>query len=199
MLRQSVKNKKKGFTIIEVVLVLAIAGLIFLMVFVAFPQLQRNQRDTQRRNDMARFLTAVMNYQTNNRNKLPFVAGENYIASDKNSTNTITKFVSNYLNVGGDLFEDPTAGDYEIFVQACTKQACPKALYAPGVSGGGQQTGGGQQDGQTNTTTTDNTLGKINVYLNATCDGESPIYADGSRKFAFTLDLEGAGTYCGQN
>ena len=31
------KSNKKGFTIIEVVLVLAIAGLIFLMVFIALP------------------------------------------------------------------------------------------------------------------------------------------------------------------
>ena len=40
---------KGGFTIIEVVLVLAIAGLIFLMVFIALPALQRSQRDTERR------------------------------------------------------------------------------------------------------------------------------------------------------
>ena len=33
------KQTKKGFTIIEVVLVLAIAGLIFLMVFIALPAL----------------------------------------------------------------------------------------------------------------------------------------------------------------
>ena len=44
---------KKGFTIIEVVLVLAIAGLIFLMVFLALPALQRSQRDTQRKQDVA--------------------------------------------------------------------------------------------------------------------------------------------------
>ena len=48
----------KGFTIIEVVLVLAIAGLIFLMVFLALPALQRSQRDTQRKNDMARLKAA---------------------------------------------------------------------------------------------------------------------------------------------
>ena len=42
-------NERGGFTIIEVVLVLAIAGLIFLMVFIALPTLQRSQRDTQRR------------------------------------------------------------------------------------------------------------------------------------------------------
>ncbi|MBQ6375346.1 type II secretion system protein [Candidatus Saccharibacteria bacterium] len=60
---------KKGFTIIEVVLVLAIAGLIFLMVFVALPQLQSSQRDTQRRQDMSRVVTALVQYQTNNRTK----------------------------------------------------------------------------------------------------------------------------------
>ena len=62
-------NSKQGFTIIEVVLVLAIAGLIFLMVFVALPALQRSQRDTARRNDMSRVDTSLVQYQTNNSNK----------------------------------------------------------------------------------------------------------------------------------
>lgn len=66
------KTNKKGFTIIEVVLVLAIAGLIFLMVFIALPALQRSQRNTQREDDIARFLTAVNDYQTNNSGKTPF-------------------------------------------------------------------------------------------------------------------------------
>lgn len=52
---------KKGFTIIEVVLVLAIAGLIFLMVFLALPVLQRSQRDTQRKQDVAMVVTALHN------------------------------------------------------------------------------------------------------------------------------------------
>ena len=42
-------KNNRGFTIIEVVLVLAIAGLIFLMVFLALPALQRSQRDTLRK------------------------------------------------------------------------------------------------------------------------------------------------------
>jgi len=49
-------NKESGFTIIEVVLVLAIAGLIFLVVFLALPALQRSQRDSQRRTDLGRFI-----------------------------------------------------------------------------------------------------------------------------------------------
>ena len=66
----SIKSKK-GFTIIEVVLVLAIAGLIFLMVFIALPNMQRSQRDTARRNDYAAFASNITNYLTNNNGSLP--------------------------------------------------------------------------------------------------------------------------------
>jgi prepilin-type N-terminal cleavage/methylation domain-containing protein len=95
------KNKEKGFTIIEVVLVLAIAGLIFLMVFIALPALQRNQRDTQRKTDLGRVQTAIQNYQSNNRNKLPTF----------NQT-----FIDGYLTTGGDSFTDPNGNDYKFKV-----------------------------------------------------------------------------------
>ncbi|MDB5159778.1 MAG: hypothetical protein JWO99_41 [Candidatus Saccharibacteria bacterium] len=85
-------TSSKGFTIIEVVLVLAIAGLIFLMVFIALPALQRNQRDTQRKNDMGRLSSAIVNYTNSNRGALP--------------TNYGT-FVTQYLVAGGDSFIDP--------------------------------------------------------------------------------------------
>ena len=62
---------RQGFTIIEVVLVLAIAGLIFLMVFIALPAMRRNQRDAQRRQDMSRLKDAIERYKVNNRGQLP--------------------------------------------------------------------------------------------------------------------------------
>lgn len=65
------KNSEKGFTIIEVVLVLAIAGLIFLMVFIALPALQRNQRDTARKTDVSSIASAVTSYTSNNRGGAP--------------------------------------------------------------------------------------------------------------------------------
>lgn len=65
------QHKEKGFTIIEVVLVLAIAGLIFLMVFIALPALQRNQRDTARKNDVSVVAAAVSSYTSNNRGAFP--------------------------------------------------------------------------------------------------------------------------------
>ncbi len=60
-------TRTKGFTIIEVVLVLAIAGLIFLMVFIALPALQRGQRDTGRKNDVSTVASAVNTYRANNK------------------------------------------------------------------------------------------------------------------------------------
>ena len=67
----------RGFTVIEVVLVLAIAGLIFLMIFIALPALQRSQRDTQRKNDAGNLLAAVINFQSSNKGKRPFNDGNN--------------------------------------------------------------------------------------------------------------------------
>jgi len=92
------KNTKKGFTIIEVVLVLAIAGLIFLMVFLALPALQRSQRDTQRKNDASRLRAAVTDFQSNNRGAVPF-----------DGNNLKNNFIQNYVTVrNSSTFADPS-------------------------------------------------------------------------------------------
>lgn len=62
-----IKRKQQGFTIIEVVLVLAIAGLIFLMVFIALPALRRSQRDTGRKSDVSIVASALNTYLSNNK------------------------------------------------------------------------------------------------------------------------------------
>jgi len=67
----NIKNKLKGFTIIEVVLVLAIASLIFLMVFIALPALQKSQRDTARKNEVGTVVSQITTYSSNNRGALP--------------------------------------------------------------------------------------------------------------------------------
>lgn len=59
MTTQQLKKKTEGFTIIEVLIVLAIAGLILLIVFLAVPALQRNSRNTTRNNEAARISAAV--------------------------------------------------------------------------------------------------------------------------------------------
>ncbi len=56
-------NNQKGFTIIEVVLVLAIAGLIFLTVFLALPALQKSQNDNRRKQELGQVISALQNYK----------------------------------------------------------------------------------------------------------------------------------------
>lgn len=82
------KKTTKGFTIIEVVLVLAIAGLIFLMVFVALPALQKGQRDTARKNDVSIVSTAVSNYVSANRGSYPSSSARLQSFIDGLSSNT---------------------------------------------------------------------------------------------------------------
>lgn len=172
MTKENIKSKK-GFTIIEVVLVLAIAGLIFLMVFIGLPALQRSQRDTQRRDDMARFASQLSQYQANNNGKVPDQGGTSESAWN-------TDFVDPYLKVGGiDSFVDPSGKNYEVkTVTKCEAgdTGCPQKSE-----------------------TDDYKNGYIRIYTNATCSGEKPEFIQGERKIAFTYKLEGAGTYCGHN
>lgn len=75
MLSKILKSKKsKGFTIIEVLIVLAIAGLIMLIVFLAVPALQRNANNTKRTNDVASILGAISEYVNNNNGSMPTTA-----------------------------------------------------------------------------------------------------------------------------
>lgn len=66
-------QQRRGFTIIEVVLVLAIAALIILMVFIAWPALQRTQRDQARKSDVALIGSTISTFKSNNKGKLPSI------------------------------------------------------------------------------------------------------------------------------
>ena len=94
---KKLNNKESGFTIIEVVLVLAIAGLIFLVVFLALPALQRSQRDTQRRSDLGRMLAALETRASNNNGDYPTPA-------------QMPTFITDYMTNGGAQWSDPSTG-----------------------------------------------------------------------------------------
>ena len=110
------KQNQKGFTIIEVVLVLAIAGLIFLIVFLALPQLQRSRRDTQRKSDAGRVLSALESFAGNNGGSYP------------GSQAALTSFQSTYLSSN---FSDPQYGSYTLTYQttAPTNTSDGKVTY----------------------------------------------------------------------
>ncbi len=73
---KNLKKRSEGFTIIEVLIVLAIAGLILLIVFLAVPALQRNSRNTQRKNDVAALMGSITEYSTNNNGLVPSSANQ---------------------------------------------------------------------------------------------------------------------------
>ena len=175
-------KNKKGFTIIEVVLVLAIAGLIFLMVFIALPALQRSQRNTQREDDFARVLTAVNSFQTNNSGKVPFTFTgstgkvdqnfvKRYVDEKCNTTDGVT-----YTNCSGQ-FTDPDGTIY--MLQAKEKLTADKSnLNLP--------------------TSVDHTF---YAYVNASCgdlEGTLKVSTD-DRKVALVYVEEGGAIYCTDN
>lgn len=66
-----VKGNKQGFTLIEVVIVLAIAALVLAGVFLAVNGAQTSRRDTQRKNDVGRVASYLEQWSSNNNGNYP--------------------------------------------------------------------------------------------------------------------------------
>ena len=108
-------GRKKGFTVIEVVLVLAIAGLIFVMVFIGLPALQASQRDNQRRRNIAEIIAAMEVYRSHNKGLYPGVITSgakkgqpcfNQAGSGCETLKLWNAFLDRYANE----YEDPGSG-----------------------------------------------------------------------------------------
>ncbi len=192
-------NSKKGFTIIEVVLVLAIAGLIFMMVFIALPALQRSQRDTQRSNDISRLNTQITNYQSNNRGRIPtdsnnitLVINESTLQAEGNSQ--WANFYNKYLLAGGDTFEDPSGGSYTLSVSEC--ESTGGKTTASGAKACDTQVDELEFDDQY-----DDNAGayKITIQTKSSCEGEMAIPVKSARKISMLYKKEGGGVICESN
>ena len=177
-------QERGGFTIIEVVLVLAIAALIFLMVFIALPTLQRSQRDTERRSALARISTAVTQYQTNNNGRLPMDGtlapredtslNDLCVSSSGSSQDPAGCFIKNYMNtVGAEVneFVDPDGTTFGLTIAELPESP----------------------------TTVGSFDHMIYFYKHAKCDGESAVTSTNARDYVVMYKLEGSGTYCQDN
>ncbi len=91
------KRNSQGFTIIEVLIVLAIAGLILLIVFLAVPALQRNSRNTSRKNDAGRVGAAASEFLSNNNSTVPTNSAAD-LAEMRSNIGTLSQY-----NVNTDL------------------------------------------------------------------------------------------------
>jgi prepilin-type N-terminal cleavage/methylation domain-containing protein len=70
---KSLKNRQadQGFTIIEVMIVLAIAGLILLIVLLAVPAVQRNSRNTTIKSAVGDIAGAISTFESDNNGTTP--------------------------------------------------------------------------------------------------------------------------------
>jgi prepilin-type N-terminal cleavage/methylation domain-containing protein len=64
-------RKRKGFTLIEVVIVIAIGALIILVVLQAVSNAQESQRDSTRRQEASQIVAALEQYAANNQGTYP--------------------------------------------------------------------------------------------------------------------------------
>ena len=80
---RSARRAEQGFTIIETMFVLAIAGVILLIVFEAIPALTRNGRNNQRKQDVQTILEAVSHYELNNSGNIPDGSNGNFLQNAK--------------------------------------------------------------------------------------------------------------------
>ena len=144
------QKREQGFTIIEVLIVLAIAALIFLIVFLAVPALQRNSRNTSRKSDVANILAAVNEYVSNNNGTLPTTcSGTNPVQVGPAATGSQAK-VGYYT--GGCVTSGVASGQVEILAAYSAIAALNAAnkdyviiVPAAQCSGGGTTAGGARQ------------------------------------------------------
>ena len=149
MLKQLKKRKQEGFTIIEVLIVLAIAGLILLIVFLAVPALQRNSRNTQRKSDVSALLAGINDYAGNSNGGAPaYCTGTTTVdlstAQQNGTSNAQVKL--GYYNKGCAFSATTTAGHVGILQSPASVNAL--------------------------STTASNDY--VNVYLGGTCDPANP-------------------------
>jgi len=180
-------KNKKGFTIIEVVLVLAIAGLIFLMVFIALPALQRSQRNTQREDDLARIITAVNQYQANNNGKVPFGRDGGEIGNFvKRYVDSTCSYASSAFTCSSNEFRDPQGNNYNMVDMGLANK-----------TGEGALTFG---DGGADVSSAIAKEGTFYGYAYASCGDEGKIIkGTGNRDVAVFMKLEGGAIACNDN
>lgn len=93
-------SSSKGFTVIEVIIVLVIGAVIMLAVFLVVPQLQQSARNNQRKNDARRFMALIIQYYEQN--------GYSTVRSPSTIINaTLGDYNSSFLITG-----EPSVGSY---------------------------------------------------------------------------------------
>lgn len=191
-------QEEDGFTVIEVVLVLAIAGLIFAGVFIALPALWTAQRDAARKSNVSKLVSAIKTYQTNsNRGSLPTTSNFEYFTlayarGGTPSQNTWQSLMKEYLPAD---FEDPKGSRdlYNIYIMKCIDASGSEL-----ATGQACKSYGGSLNfyNEINNNENPNWTPSLYVSVGATCNGNTAVKANNPRSFAVMTVLERDGKYC---
>ena len=158
----------------------------------ALAALQRAQRNTQRADDLSRFLTAANSYQSNNNGKTPFYKDSNeinnlfvrrYIDETCSDSPQISKSSSKityyYYVCDGNEFRDPDGNTYGFAYRGSLDDAETPTKV---------------------TTTWETNEHIIHVFTYASCgDNGEVIKGTGERQYAMLYVLEGDGIACNDN
>jgi len=169
------QQKEKGFTIIEVMIVLAIGGLIMAVVLVAVPQLQRSQRNSAATAVLDRVFTEIQNYSTNN--------GGEYPNSNTERDNFCTRYLgktSCFNFTGEEFINDPRTGNGVWFWWVFNRNSGPATLPDDGDARG-------------------ITFYSANAGAGFSCNGEFIAAGTGARSVAAVIPLEGGAFACRDN
>lgn len=115
------KGNEKGFTLIEIVIVLAIAALVLAGILIAVQGAQRSRRDTQRKDDAGKIASYLEQSASNNNGTYPTAA-------------TVGAFNTAYITANN--LVDPLGPAYTVsIVAACPAWAAPTGAVPVVVSG----------------------------------------------------------------
>lgn len=160
---KKLKNNQ-GFTIIEVMIVLAVAALIILIVLLAVPALQRSSRNTAIKNDASALASGSSTYQSNNDGAMPQVLTQN------GATVTFCKALSG---------TGCASGDAPATVKVQGSDTVAGSTYTDATTG--------------ILSATDASVGHINVIFGAACDGNAAL-KQSPRSTAISYVIEGSGS-----
>lgn len=124
-------KKQSGFTLIEIVIVLAIAALIMVIVFLAVAGAQRSRRDTQRKNDVNRISSLLENSASANSGNYPNCTGgstcDTWTATSGGAAYAGT-FGTKYL--ANESLKDPSTGNnYNVVIGALPDTCAANTMY----------------------------------------------------------------------